>query len=507
MSGVGLRVCVALACAVPLAAQPMRAERQAHAQLMELRAELLDGWLAAKPEARKACVDFLASADDADPFACMASALALLRGETPSVFDRVRAGTVILALPEVVDDDHFHELHVTIQALRLLPADLPEIVFDVTLLDATGKQIASATIDKGTTPDELMRYRATAPLPLNGAADGRYRAVVGLRLGGEASRPLGEVPVIVDRRFPKRAELLPMLIDGTAPRVEHARSVYAGLAKASDLDRSVLQACTLRVERPYSGEPRLPLADPLHDLACAEAVLKSLQEGVHALTALHGTNLIALPLTAAPGDGAGFSDRIFATVDPDQLAPRDGDDRRPLVVVVPGAPIWTRAGHRPDSPQTLDPAWATAALRRVGFDDGTHVLVVLESPGRFRSPTGAVLDALDRLRELAPGREVVLIGEREGAFAASRVALDPRSSVQRLVVVDGGPVTRRELEQREDLHVAVVLSHGLPANGSLLLVAQAASATGRVRVLEVGAIPWCIALPAAAPAILRCLDE
>ncbi|MGE0142033.1 MAG: hypothetical protein AB7I19_02695 [Planctomycetota bacterium] len=485
-----------------LRAQPLRAERQSFARLMQLRSELLDAWLRSDPERRADLAEAFAAADDSDPFAATMSALAAADGRALDFLARVRGGTVLLALPEVVDGERFQAVHATLWSPRRLPDELPPLVVEFELLEADGKPIARSRVDRRTAPDDLTRYRAKAELPLEDRTPRRLRVRALVALGDSEPALIHEKEVFLQPDFAKRAEKLPMLLLGTAPDVARHDGVFATLPSSArvGLPAASLRALTWSVEQPFSGEPRLPNAHPLEDLMAAEAFRDALREGEDAFAALKGRRTIAVPLGERSAAGSPLGDHAMVSIDFDAVrADRASGVRRPLVLVLPGTPSWSARLHRPDSPKSLHPAWTVEALRRVDFDSrGRGHLVVMESPGRFRSAVGAVLDVLEQLREFLPIDEVLLVGEREGGYAVARAALSAPGVARRVVVIDGGGVTRADLEQREDVEFLVV---GSNASASLEAVTKLAEATGRARWRPVGAVPWPIVMPSAHDAI------
>jgi pimeloyl-ACP methyl ester carboxylesterase len=122
----------------------------------------------------------------------------------------------------------------------------------------------------------------------------------------------------------------------------------------------------------------------------------------------------------------------------------------------------------------------------------------MESPGRFRSAVGAVLDVLDQLRAILPIDDVLLVGEREGGYAVARAALSAAGVARRVVVIDGGGVTKAALEQLDGVEFLVV---GSSAAASLEAVTKLAEGTGRARWMPVGSVPWPIVMPSVHSAI------
>lgn len=456
-------------------AQAMRTERHAFAHAMELRAELLEAWLA----------------DGRLPAA--------------TTIERLREALVVMALPEVCDGERFDAVHVTMHAPRLPPIVVEGLAFDVELRDTRGELVGQASIVEPTSVDDLMRFRATCALPFGDAKPGEFRVDVFARGEGLERARLGSRRVDLAPEFPARADALPMLIDGAQERVAHSEQVIAALpeGRREGLDLAVLRAVVLDVERAYSGEPRLPGASPLRDLARAEAVLAALREDRAALDVPRGRVTIAVPIGEFAGRQGPLVDHALVSIDcgGEGLA---ATTKKPLVLVVPGAPSWGGDAPRPDSPQTLHPAWIVDQLARAKFDPaGRFHVAVLESPGRFRSAPGLVRDALAVLRRILPIEEdlVFAIGEREGAYAVSRSAIEDESSIDALVLLDGGSISRPELEAHRGLHVAFCISADNASRGSLRTLAGALAATGRGRLLDVDGAPSSIAIGAHAKVI------
>ncbi|MBI5849506.1 MAG: hypothetical protein HZB39_00480 [Planctomycetes bacterium] len=482
-----MRALAALAAGVALIvggrapAQAMRTERHAFAHAMELRAELLDAWLAAG------------------------------RAPAATTIDRLREALVVMALPEVCDGERFDAVHVTLHAPRLPTIVVEGLAFDVELRDARGGLVAQASIEEATSADDLMRFRATCALPFGDAKPGEFRVDVFARGKDLARSPLGTRRVDLAPEFPARADALPMLIDGAAPRVAHSEQVIAALpeGRRDSLDLAVLRAVVLDVERAYAGEPRLPGAEPLRDLERAEEVLAAMREDRAALALLRGRVTIAVPIGEFAGRQGPLADHALVSID-------CGDEglaamkRKPLVLVVPGAPSWGGDALRPDSPQTLHPAWTVDQLARAQFDPaGRFHVAVLESPGRFRSAPGLVRDALAVLRRILPIEKdlVFAIGEREGAYAVSRAAIEDAGSIDAAVLLDGASISRPELEAQPALHVAFCISADQASRGSLSTLAGVLAATGRARLLDVEGVPSSIAIGAHAKVIEAFLRE
>lgn len=502
---------VALACAVFGQAQAMRTERHAYALAASQRLDLLDAWLAATPERQRAAAAGAAKPNDGNPYLTLAAARAALAGSTaPSVPEILRASLAVFALPEVCDGERFPAVHVTLHAPRGLPVAIDGLAFDLELVDGAGAIVASASLGDAVGSEDLMRFRATAPLAFGSAAPGRFEVRVFARAAAFARTPIATSPVLLEPGFPARADALPMLLDGSALRVASADAIVAGLPEAqrSGPGLVLLRALVHEVERAYSGEPRRPGADPRRDLERAEAALAALRADRDPWSDLRGRVTVSVPIGEFAGRQGELVDFALVSID----CGEDGLARlpqRPLVLVVPGVPAWSIDAARPASPQTLHPAWTVDALRRAGFDqDGHWHVAVMESPGRFRSASGAVRDVLRGLRQSLPvdPARIALVGEREGGYAAARAALEESGSVRCAVLVDGGAVAAAELAAHDALHVAYAISVGNPAQASLVAMAKAAAATGRAHVLPDSGAPWCIALGAHAASIAAFLQ-
>ena len=173
---------VALASAVLGHAQAMRTERHAFALAASQRLDLLDAWLAATPERRRAAAASAAKPNDGNPYLTLAEARAALAGSAaPAVPEILRASLAVFALPEVCDGERFPAVHVTLHAPRGLPVAIDGLAFDLELVDGAGEIVASATLGDAVGNDDLMRFRATAPLAFSSAAPGRCRPASGVR--------------------------------------------------------------------------------------------------------------------------------------------------------------------------------------------------------------------------------------------------------------------------------------------------------------------------------------
>lgn len=487
--------------------QAVKVERFAYARMQQLRAQLLQDVLVADPATRAAVAERLAAPPSGNPFADVAEALAIARGiEIDDAF-RVRAGLLVMALPEVVDPDERSELHVTVHAPRIVPEVGPS-VFEVELRDVEGRVVRRATIEEKTEVEDLLRYRATTALDVSDLLDGRYRVSVRTRIGGEtASRGDVELgaPVAVLRGFKARADALPIVVDGAPERMENARRVVESIPAAlrGRDDHAMLTGAVWQVARAYAGEPWTHGADAVVDLARAEYVLAGLRVGRPARHAIFGIDTTRSP-TMTVGFPLSSDDEVqdVGTAVVPVLA-AGARDPLPLVVVVPAAPSWDHTATRPLSPRSVGPGWALRQLELGGLSlGGSRFLVAaLESPGRFPSAPRAVLDAVGFLKRILPVRDdaVVLVGEREGAYAVSRAAVLEPGLACGIALVAGGALSLPDLEKLGDTRVLVAPAHGHPSSLALAWLAQ--QGRSNVTALPADGVGWSTALGQHASAI------
>ena len=90
-----------------------------------------------------------------NPFADMAEVLALSRGVEIDDAFRVRAGLLLMALPEVVDPTAITTLQVTVHAPRIVP-DVGPCAFEVRL-EGAGEVVRTASIDHRIGLEDLLR--------------------------------------------------------------------------------------------------------------------------------------------------------------------------------------------------------------------------------------------------------------------------------------------------------------------------------------------------------------
>jgi hypothetical protein len=491
---------VAAALAGATWGQAPKVERRAYAHLQELRTALLEAYLALDDDGRRAVAAILAAPDIGGPFRQTAEALARARGGAADAAAWFRAGVMSLVLPEVVDLGQFDSVYVTMNAPRVLDPAGP-CRFEIAVRDADGEVVRSASIDHSTEIEDLLRYRATTPLLLGGLPDGRYVVEVRTLLDGEGPRPgdwLERAPVWVCRSFKERVLALPACGDLSPERRQEVEDLVAELPDSarSGPVRAILNGVLWQVERAFRGEPRMPGADPVADLARAEQVFANVRAGAPPLQGVRGRLVIGLPVG---GPSEGSEDLVAVSI---ELA--ESDTPRPLVLVVPGSPVWNRDGHRPSSPASMMPGYAADWLARAGFDrDRRFHLVEMESPGRIESPSAAVPAVLRGLRDLlplAPGG-AVLVGEREAAWAVCRAAVADPKAVAALVLVCAAPLSRDDLAAMPDTRILAIAGAGHPSTASLLHLVEAGRRNGepdRVRLCGGETRPWPIALPLAA---------
>lgn len=485
------------ACAAGLPAQAVKVERFAFARLQELRIELLRATLAADAATQAAVAARTAAVPSGNPFADLAEALALARGiEIDDAF-RLRAGLLVMALPEVVDPDVMAAVHVTVHAPRVVP-EVGPCVFELELHDGD-EVVRRARIAEPTELEDLLRFRATTPIDVHELPDGEYRLTVRTLVDGESPQeghavPL-EVPVWVSRGFKARADRLPLAVDATSERVAHARAVADSIpeSRRDTSSQAMLTAAVWQVVRSYSGEPRAPGVDPIADLEQAEAVLAALRADRSGVAAALGSGreraLLGFPIESADEP---FDVGLVSVPVPGEV-PEGG---LPLVLVVPGAPTWNRDAKRPLSPRTAPPEVALRMLRLGGMATvpADHLVCVMESPGRHASASAAVGTALRFLVDVLPvdRDRVFLVGEREGGYAAGRTALAEPELVAGVALVAGGGFSASELERLGDDRILVAPAHGHPSTPALLWLA--ARGSERIEALPSAGIAWPIAL-------------
>lgn len=488
----------------PVPAQVLRTERRTYARLEALRNELLAACLVADADVRASVAELLGGDDGGEPYRLLGRAIARARGVVADAAAEFRSSLVLLALPEVVDLGRFDSVHVTLHVPRGVPQLDGARVFDVAVVDAAGEVVRSARIDDDTGDDDLKRFRATTAIPLDGLPDGRYRVRVHASLGGALPRPTDvalEATVHVLRSYAERALRLPIWVDGDAGRAEVVERILAGIPESRRDPRSlaILDGASWGVERSFHGEPGDPTSDAVAELELAERVLANLRADRDALDGVHGRVTIGVP--AHEGDG-GPDRKSFAMVSID-LPPADRSTVLPLLVFVPGAPSWDHLARRPMAPEARSPGLLVDQLARAGFDGaGRFHVAVLESPGRVSSAPTALASVTTHLRAILPvrGERALWIGEREGAFAVARAALDTPSMVAGIVLVAGAPLGRPDLAGLDGVEVLAIAGTGHPSTPALRNLARVAG-PGPLRVIDAPDRPWPIAVGLSAPDI------
>jgi hypothetical protein len=446
-----------------LRAQALKIERHAFARMLELRAELGASWEAADPARRAQAAELAAERSSGQPFDDIARVLAALRGIDADPSFRARAGLLCLALPGLVDPDVLGEVHVTMHAPRIIP-DLGDARFEVQVIDASGDVVREDVIERETGLEDLLRFRASRAIDVGDLPDGSYRVRVrtSFAAGDSSSGALEDTATFsILRGYKQRADALPMVVGLDAERAENARRILEGLApgRQDPVSQAILTGAVWEVAGPYAGEPHPESVNPVWDLAHAEAVLDNLRRDRPALAGLHGRRTIGFPLRAEDvTEGA-----AVGTLSVD-LPMTDVQGPLPLVVFVPATPAWDEDGARPMSPRSLSAAFGAEQAWAAGIEDPAWLCAVLESPGRYPSSARAVEDAVRFLVDVLPVQQngVLLIGEREGAYAAARAALALGDLCRGLVQINGSGLSRADVASRPDLAVLLVSAFGHP---------------------------------------------
>jgi hypothetical protein len=447
-----------------LRAQALKIERHAFGRLLELRAELGERLVAADPARRAAVAAKASERSSGQPFDDVARLLALATGSEADPGFRARTGLLCLALPRIVDPDVLGQVHVTMHAPRIIP-DLGPARFEVSIVDGSFDVVREELIERETEVDDLLRFRASRAIDVSDLPDGSYTVRVRTSFpGAEGDSGGGSADTAkfsILRGYKRRADALPLVVGVDAERAEHARRILEGLApgRQDPVSQAILTGAVWEVATSYAGEPHVETVNPVWDLTRAEAVLDNLRRDRPALHGLHGRMTIGFPLRAEDAtDGA-----AVGTLSVD-LPSTDRQGSLPLVVFVPATPAWDEDGTRPMSPRSLAAAYGVEQAVAAGLDDPAWFCAVLESPGRYPSSARAVEDGVRFLLELLPvgDRGVVLVGEREGAYAAARAAIALGETCTGLVQINGSGLSRQDLASRPDLEVLLVSSFGHP---------------------------------------------
>ena len=477
-----------LILAGPTSAQAaMQLERWTYAHLEWLRAELLTSCLRAAPEDLVKVAELLAENPVDANFQSTLKALALLRGQRADQEFLNRARLLPIVLPRVVDPELEAKIHCTMYAPRRLEP-LGEVDFRLILESADGTELGSTILDERTSLEDLLRFRPTTDLSLQGQQAGSYRLRVATRL--DAAEPRAwDLPMGVDFQllsgFKQRA-------DGLEERI-----AAMDLDAFSLRDRAILAGAAWQLGYTMGGEPAVPSSDPVAALMRMEAILANLQTNKPALFGLHGRQTITLPVVEKLADR--FEAAHLAEVSVD--LPGEGREAKakPLILFIAGRPAWTPQ-VRPTTPKTRRPEWLLDELRRAGFDqEGRYHLAVMESAGRYRNAAAAVASVLRELIEILPvvPGQVILAGEREGAWAVGRAATTSEGLCVGLILVTGGAMPPKDMQQLNGMPILAVQAHGHPGNRGLRHLQEHALNLGHeaaVTLLPAQNRPWPLAL-------------
>ncbi|MDA0375216.1 MAG: hypothetical protein O2865_15640 [Planctomycetota bacterium] len=490
-----------------LPGQALKIERHAYRRLLELRAELASRLSGADASRRAAVAAQAAQRSSGQPFDDIARLLALAEGVEADLGYRARTGLLCLALPTVVDPDVFGQVHVTMHAPRIIP-DLGAARFDVQIVDAAGEVVREEVIDRDTTVDDLLRYRASRAIDVSDLPDGSYRVRVATSFAaadGDSGRGVADTAKFsILRGYKRRADALPIVVGVDAGQAENARRILEGIApgRQDRISQAILTGSVWEVAGPYAGEPQPESLNPIFDLVGAERILANLRADRPALSGLHGRMTLGFPLREADvQDGSAVRSLSIDLPTTDRQGPL------PLFVHVPATPSWDEDGTRPMSPRSLGAAFGAEQILSAWMDDPAWFGAVLESPGTYPSSAHAVEDAVRFLIEVLPVRErgVVLIGEREGAYAVARAAMALGDVVRGLVQINGSGLSRQDVSSRSDLRVLLVSSSGHPTRP--VLSNLAGPERPNVQLLDLEDVPAVAAFPSAAPSIRAFVQE
>jgi pimeloyl-ACP methyl ester carboxylesterase len=163
--------------------------------------------------------------------------------------------------------------------------------------------------------------------------------------------------------------------------------------------------------------------------------------------------------------------------------------------VVPGAPAHDAHSARPTSPQSLPPEAMARELELARFDqEHRFAVAVLESPGRLPSAADAIADVAKALQARFALGSIAVLGEREGAVAASLCVRKHPGLVRALGLVAGvtigpelftGPAAPRGL---------AVPATGHASTENLSRLRKGAPAPALTWLDDAGARPWPIAV-------------
>lgn len=469
-----MRRALALLLLAPACAQVLQQDRRDYGTILQLRRELLAPCLTASEGSRADVARLLARPSDGQPLQALARARARLLGVEPDTPYLWRASLQCLAMPEIVDLEGYTKVAVTVHAPRVLP-DAGKGTFHVRLLDREGKERASASITTDCGNEDLLRYRASVELDVGELPDGTYTA---------------EVLGLLDEQPPRAHDARPR---ATFHVLRGWKRRYDGLVdqlrrRGSEVvpgDLALLQGLLAPLQRVHEGEPNEG-GDALQDWITAEQAYHNWRSGRPLLEGLAGWTPIAVR------DGKALA---LLRV---RLPARAG---QPLVLFVPGSPAIETDG-RPMSPSITGPDDLAAILQTTGFDrEREWLLAVLESPGRQESMPSLIAVAAKELRARFSTSGLALVGEREGAVAAS-LALDKvGEELKALALVCGGALGPGS-EHGRRLPITLVPGTDHPSTENLRRIQGE-----RVRRLEEAARPWPLALPLAAADLQRSLRE
>ncbi len=505
----GISVLALAACLVLVdgaSAQFMRLERRGYAWLQELRQQLFLRSHDAELDVRRRIAARLAEVGSDTPFTVVADALAIAAGAEPDDLARFRAGVMALVLPEAVDQDTYHEVHVTMYAPRVVP-DVGTCAFEVLLRDAKGETRHRELVTEKTAVEDLLRARPTVAIEVKDLPAGRYHVDVRTLVDDQPPRAQDVVAGAdfwIVPGFKTRAEALPLATDTTPEtslRVEQLASRIPE-SRRDAFSRAMLNGALWQVDRVYNAEPGAPGADPAAELQRAEAIYANLCANRPALHGLSGRMNLAVPVDRVPGEVG--EPQVMAAVSVDVPDADHADHAKPLCLFVAGAPTWDAHADRPSTPESTDPGWLRAKLDAAGFDsEHRYHVVVLESPGRFSSAPRAVENALRWIERLLPidGKRTVWIGEREGAYAVSRAAVEDPESPLGIVLATGGLLTADDLEAHPDLFVLGLPAQGHPSTSALLNLPRQFGGDRHARVLDPDGVAWPLVLAERAAAI------
>lgn len=473
----------------PAAAQgPLYRERWGYLHLEARRHEIARELAGRSPEDHRRVAALLAEPDGGMPFLPVAKALASLRGVAADPAFVLRCTIGAYVLPEVCDPDGDHEQCRTTNVSVCLPFGVPlpgALSFGVVVENAAGEVVWQGEITDRTDERDVGMGKATVSVPSGDLPDGAYAVTLRTRLDDEdprAADPVCRWRFHVLRGYQARGE--------QALRAAHRRQ--EGL---SAVDRAVLAGAAGQVARAYYGEPWAVQSDGVQDLVRLEQVLANLAAGSAAAAGLVNELVLALPVGEGPP---------FACV----LRRADGDEPRPLVVVIAGAPAFDATGRRPTAPASRDPAWLAHEFADFARDRTWH-LACLESPGVGRDFGRCLHETLAALKAFLPGGlgPVLLVAEREAAAAIALRLGELHRQLAGLVLVGSGAVPGPAWRQIGALPVRYAAAHGLgeATLASVFAFADAERQAGRwqgdLAWLTDKRPAWCLALPQLAPAI------